>query len=94
MRKLLDRKIVEQNRLCALCRVGFTDYSDIVADHKNPRGMGGAWRDDHAGPPKAKAYSRTTSTGRDKNWPRLLKPNRRGCTPLPRTPTFSAASGN
>jgi len=24
-----------------------TDYNDIVPDHKNPKGMGGAWRDDH-----------------------------------------------
>jgi hypothetical protein len=27
--------------------VKFTDYSDIVPDHINPRGMGGAWRGDH-----------------------------------------------
>jgi len=46
MRKLLDRKIVAQNRLCALCSEPFTDYSDILPDHKNPRGMGGAWRYD------------------------------------------------
>ena len=24
-----------------------TDYGDVVSDHINPRGMGGAWRDDH-----------------------------------------------
>ena len=47
MRKLLDRKIVEQNRMCAICHIEFTDYTDIVPDHKNPKGMGGAWRDDH-----------------------------------------------
>ncbi|HWR17719.1 MAG TPA: HNH endonuclease [Terriglobales bacterium] len=47
MRKLLDRKIVEQNRTCAICRIEFTDYNDIVPDHKIPKGMGGSWRDDH-----------------------------------------------
>ena len=25
----------------------FTDYSDVVPDHISPRGMGGAWPDDH-----------------------------------------------
>jgi hypothetical protein len=44
MRKLLDRKIVEQNRQCALCQVAFTNYSDIVSDHIDPRGMGGSRR--------------------------------------------------
>jgi hypothetical protein len=47
MRKLLNRKVVEQDRECALCYVKFTNYNDIVPDHINPRGMGGAWRDDH-----------------------------------------------
>ena len=47
MRKLLNRKIVEQNRQCAICQVAFTNYSDIVPDHIDPRGMGGARRDDH-----------------------------------------------
>ena len=47
MRKLLNRKIASQNRKCALCKDEFTDYSDVVPDHINPRGMGGAWRDDH-----------------------------------------------
>jgi hypothetical protein len=47
MRKLLDRKIVTQNGFCALCNERFTDYGDIVPDHIHPRGMGGAWRDDH-----------------------------------------------
>jgi hypothetical protein len=48
MRKLLDRKIVEQNRQCAICQVAFTNYSDIVPDHIDPRVMGGSRRDDHA----------------------------------------------
>jgi len=47
MRKLLNRKIVEQDRKCALCHEEFTDYNDIVPDHRDPKGMGGAWRDDH-----------------------------------------------
>jgi hypothetical protein len=47
MRKLLNRKIVEQNRQCAICQVTFTSYSDVVPDHIDPRGMGGARRDDH-----------------------------------------------
>ncbi|HLQ50770.1 MAG TPA: hypothetical protein VK129_04685 [Terriglobales bacterium] len=33
--KVMDRKIVEQNSQCAICHVGFTDYGDIVPDHKN-----------------------------------------------------------
>ena len=47
MRKLLNRKIVEQDRKCAICHKEFTDYNDVVPDHRNPKGMGGAWRDDH-----------------------------------------------
>ena len=47
MRKLLNRKIVEQNRICPICLEEFTDYNDVVPDHKEPKGMGGAWRDDH-----------------------------------------------
>jgi len=47
MRKLLNKKIVSQMKKCAICEVEFTDCSDVVPDHINPRGMGGAWRDDH-----------------------------------------------
>jgi hypothetical protein len=48
MRKLLNRKIVEQDRTCAICHEEFTDYNDIVPEHRrDPKGMGGAWRDDH-----------------------------------------------
>jgi hypothetical protein len=47
MRKLLDRKINEQNGICPICEEKFTDYGDIVPDHKRCKGMGGAWRDDH-----------------------------------------------
>jgi len=47
MRKLLKRKIVKQQSRCAICLEEFTDYNDIVPDHIDPRGMGGAFRDDH-----------------------------------------------
>jgi hypothetical protein len=47
MRKLLNRKIVEQNRECGICHIEFTDYNDIVPDNIDPKGMGGAWMDDH-----------------------------------------------
>lgn len=47
MRKLMTRKIREQKGICAICEEPFTDYNDIVPDHICPRGMGGAWRDDH-----------------------------------------------
>ena len=42
MRKLLNRKIVEQNRICGICHEEFTDYNDVVPDHKEPKGMGRA----------------------------------------------------
>src|SRR5271165_821058 len=47
MRKLLNRKIVAQDRKCAICHESFSDYNEIVPDHIEPKGMGGAWRDDH-----------------------------------------------
>ena len=34
MRKLLDRKISAQRGKCALCNEPFTDYGDIVPDHR------------------------------------------------------------
>ena len=40
MRRLLNRKIVEQYRKCAICLEDFTDYNDIVPDHRDPKGMG------------------------------------------------------
>jgi hypothetical protein len=45
MRKLMDRKIATQNSEFTICKEKFTDYSDIVPDHINPRGIGGTWRD-------------------------------------------------
>jgi len=47
MRKLLNRKIVAQDSICGICKEKFTDYADVVPDHISPRGMRGAWRDDH-----------------------------------------------
>ena len=41
MRKLLNRKVRQQAGICAICHEKFTDYNDIVPDHKNPKGMGG-----------------------------------------------------
>lgn len=47
MRRLMNRKITEQKGKCGICEDAFTNYSDIVPDHIQPRGMGGSWRDDH-----------------------------------------------
>jgi hypothetical protein len=40
MRKLLNHKIRRQAGICAICHEEFTDYNDIVPDHRNPKGMG------------------------------------------------------
>ena len=47
MRKLLERKIAEQGGKCGICNQPFTDCRDVVPDHREPKGMGAAWRDDH-----------------------------------------------
>lgn len=47
MRRLLARKIVEQNQRCGICGRPFTDCREIVPDHIRPKGMGGGQRDDH-----------------------------------------------
>ena len=41
MRKLLNRKIVQQGGICAICHEDLTDYNDVAPDHRNPKGMGG-----------------------------------------------------
>jgi hypothetical protein len=33
MRKLMNRKVLQQGGACAICHEEFTDYNDIVADH-------------------------------------------------------------
>jgi len=42
MRKSMNRKIGEQNGICPICHEEFTEYADVVPDHRNPKGMGGA----------------------------------------------------
>jgi hypothetical protein len=46
-RKLLNRKIVQHGGICAICQDDFTDQIAVVPDPKNPKAMGGAWRDEH-----------------------------------------------
>lgn len=46
MQKVVDKKIVVQDGLCALCHKPMDDYSNIVGDHKLPKGNEGARRDD------------------------------------------------
>lgn len=46
VRKLGNRKIVEQRGICPICHEEYEEHNEIVPDHKNPKGMGGAWRDD------------------------------------------------
>jgi len=47
LRELVNRKLVEQDGKCCVCGELMEDYRDIVAEHLQPRGMGGARRDDH-----------------------------------------------
>lgn len=47
MRQLLLKKVSEQENLCYLCGRPFVDIRDVDPDHKDPRGNGGAFRDDH-----------------------------------------------
>ena len=47
MRRLLRIKIREQKGRCAICGREFRHFGDAVPDHIQPKGMGGAWRDDH-----------------------------------------------
>jgi 5-methylcytosine-specific restriction endonuclease McrA len=47
MRKLVHRKVKEQQGKCAECGKDFQDIREAVPDHIEPKGMGGQWRDDH-----------------------------------------------
>jgi len=47
MRTLLNRKIIEQDGKFAIYRSTVSGYNEIVPDHNEPKGMGGAWRDAH-----------------------------------------------
>jgi hypothetical protein len=46
MTKVLIKKVHEQFGWCSICQMMLEDMQDVVPDHKEPRGMGGAWRDD------------------------------------------------
>lgn len=47
LRRRKNLKIAEQKRICPLCKKPFDDYRNIELDHIEPKGMGGARRDDH-----------------------------------------------
>lgn len=47
MRYLVDKKIIAQEGKCSICRTEFTDRREVGPDHVEPRGAGGAFRDDH-----------------------------------------------
>jgi hypothetical protein len=38
MRKLLNQKIAEQGGKCAICHEDFSDCSEVVPDHIEPKG--------------------------------------------------------
>jgi hypothetical protein len=48
MEKVVLKNITLQHGLCSICDQPLTDMNDVVPDHKEPRGMGGSWRDDRA----------------------------------------------
>ena len=48
MRKVLNKKIIEQDGRCAGCAEYFTDYRSVTPDHVKPKGMNGARADDRA----------------------------------------------
>ncbi len=48
MRQLVAKKVLEQDGLCAICEQRFDDFREVTADHIEPRGMGGARRNDAA----------------------------------------------
>lgn len=39
--------LLAKDQTCWLCGKTFTDYNEIDLEHKEPKGMGGARRDDH-----------------------------------------------
>lgn len=46
MRKVLDRKIQEQQGICGICENPMEDYREVVPDHILPKGLGGSRCDD------------------------------------------------
>ena len=57
LRRRLLTKLERQKGICAICHEPITDIQEAVLDHKEPRGMGGAFRDDSWGNIQA-AHSR------------------------------------
>jgi hypothetical protein len=47
MRTLLLIQAAKQRGCCYWCEEEFVEIGEIVPDHREPRGAGGAWRDDH-----------------------------------------------
>lgn len=47
MTHLLITKVREQEGMCAICNQPMETFENIAPDHKDPRGSGGQWRDDH-----------------------------------------------
>ena len=62
MRKLLARKIIEQDMKCGICSEPFNDCTDIVPDHIRSKGMGSSRRDDH--PDNIQAAHRRCNLGK------------------------------
>ena len=47
LRRRKNVLILKGHPVCHLCGEEFTSYSQIELEHKEPKGMGGAWHDDH-----------------------------------------------
>ncbi|HTD56479.1 MAG TPA: HNH endonuclease signature motif containing protein, partial [Silvibacterium sp.] len=84
MRKLMNRKIALQHGKCAICEEKFTDYADVVPDHFHPRGLGGAWRDDHPDNIQAVHWWCNGAKGSSRLWPEDQMPAGGGLVALSR----------
>lgn len=45
-RKVVERKLRENGGICGICALPIVDCRDVVPDHIEPKGMGGARADD------------------------------------------------
>ena len=63
MRKVLLRKLADQNGKCALCNEEFLSLIGIVPDHIQPKGMEGARADDRESNIQAVHYVCNTDKG-------------------------------
>lgn len=45
-RAVINRKLRDNGGICEICGKPIEDYRDVVPDHKEPKGMGGARADD------------------------------------------------